>query len=462
MGQGDIEKDSPVGKVVQQAGGGSDISTAYNALPPDEKRAAFAALRNAQSTDQPGLNNLVVTGLDIDGDGKEDVLGDVYNHKTGADLYNRTGEAPNSPEARAARERALMGRAAEMDVTNPQGVDNTTVSSAREYWEKANQNADSATKAVLSAIAHDVLMPMAALDYLANVDPQLVSEGRKQAFITESGQLRSQGGVFRADTPQEVEKFRAWLDAKIPRDGQESTDDKRTALILKLALSDASLETANPHEQCTKAYFALMQMRVAMNTFAPGSNNGNASDIANAEHFLETSYRVSAPMTESNDGDAGIGHGPLSAPAWAIIAPTYGVLKKLGLFEGSKAGTQQTGWELAGIGHGLRVYVTGSEFTPAATSRSSRPSRNDIALTLPSRNDIALALPRGNDIALALPSRTDIASLWQWGNPAVQFRTSAHIVIWCQAGSGGSERSEEPFYGRCFYGATRAAPTRAA
>ncbi len=357
MGQRDIEKESPAAKVVQQATDGKDISEAYNALPPEDKRAVFAALRNGQKSDQPGLNSLVVTGLDIDGDGKEDVLADVYNSKTGADLYNRPGEAGNSPEARAARERALMSRATQMDVTNPSGLDNATVSSAREYWEKANQNADSATKAVLSAIAHDVLMPMAAMDYLANVDPKLVAEGRKQAKFSESGQLQIQGGVLRPDSPQEVEKFRTWLDSKIPRDGQESTDDKRTALILKLALADASLETANPHEQCSRAYSTLLQMRVAMNSFAPGKNNGNASDIANAEHFLETSFRVSAPITESNDGDAGIGHGPLSAPAWAVIAPTYGVLKKLGFFEGSKAGTQQTGWELAGIGHGLRVYA---------------------------------------------------------------------------------------------------------
>lgn len=357
MGQPELDKESASAKVVQQASSEKDISEAYNALLPEEKRAVFAALRAGQASDQPGLNNLVVTGVDIDSDGKEHVLGDVYNSKTGADLYNRPGEEVNSPEARAAREQALMGRAAKMDVTHPAGLDNATVSSAREYWEKANQNADSATKAVLSAIAHDVLMPMAALDYLANVDPKLVSEGRKQAKITESGQLQMLKGILRSDSPQDVEKFRAWLDIKIPRDGQESTDDKRTALILKLALADASLETANPHEQSKYAYFALMQMRVAMNAFAPGQNNGNASDIANAEHFLETSFRVSAPITESNDRDAGIGHGPLSAPAWAIIAPTYGVLKKLGFFEGSKAGTQQTGWELAGIGHGLRVYA---------------------------------------------------------------------------------------------------------
>ena len=357
MGKPESEKDSSAGKIVQKATAGNEISEAYNALPPEEKKAVFAALRSSQDSNSAQLSNLVVTGLDTDGDGKEDTLGDIYNTRTGADLYSQRGEAANSPASRAARERQLMSRAAQMDVTNPSGIDNATVSSAREYWEKANLKTDSALKAVMTAIAREVLMPGAAMDYLANVDPKLVDEGRKQAKITESGQLQLQGGVLRADSPQDVEKFRAWLDAKIPRDGRESTDDKRTALILKIALADASLKTANPHEQCVDAYSALLQMRVAMNTFAPGKNNGNAPDIANAEHFLETSFRVSAPITESNDGYAGIGHGPLSAPAWAVIAPAYGVLKGLGFLEGSKAGTQQTGWELAGIGHGLRVYA---------------------------------------------------------------------------------------------------------
>jgi thiol-disulfide isomerase/thioredoxin len=75
------------------------------------------------------------------------------------------------------------------------------------------------------------------------------------------------------------------------------------------------------------------------------------------ENAIAVQIDVKAPITESNDGYAGIGHGPLSAPAWAVIAPAYGVLKGLGFFEGSKAGTQQTGWELAGTGHGLNASL---------------------------------------------------------------------------------------------------------
>lgn len=48
---------------------------------------------------QSYLPDLLLTGMDTDGDKKNDTLLDVYNVKTGQDLYNRPGEQDNTQEA---------------------------------------------------------------------------------------------------------------------------------------------------------------------------------------------------------------------------------------------------------------------------------------------------------------------------------------------------------------------------
>lgn len=86
---------------------GGDVSGLYNSLSADDQRKVFQDLKKASTDAKTGLNNLVVTGIDTDGDGKEDKLADIYDSNTGKDLYNKPGEQANSNDA-------LKGRNAEI------------------------------------------------------------------------------------------------------------------------------------------------------------------------------------------------------------------------------------------------------------------------------------------------------------------------------------------------------------
>lgn len=82
------------------------ISDTYNSLTVEEQRDVLQGMRMSGGAGQ-NLPDLVITGVDTNNDGAADVLLDVFDRKTGSDLYNRPGEKDNSTEAISARYLAL-------------------------------------------------------------------------------------------------------------------------------------------------------------------------------------------------------------------------------------------------------------------------------------------------------------------------------------------------------------------
>lgn len=189
----------------------------------------------------------------------------------------------------------------------------------------------------------------------AAVNPEDVEEGRAKQVRNERGQLQYQPGVLQFGSKEDVEKFQTWLNAKIPSDGTEATDDRRSALIVMLALKNATVLSNKADEQAAYAYMSLNAMRHVMEE--TGSGFSNDPGIANAEHFLETAHRVGGHPFDGTASDLSgqILRGKWSAPVWEGLSAGYNELKRIGFVTGSKAENQHK-WESSGIAYGKSIY----------------------------------------------------------------------------------------------------------
>lgn len=96
MGQFDASEKAD--RLKEDADSGISISDAYNSLDKNQREEVFKEMTASAKTDE-GLSDLIITGVDTDGDRQADELKDILDPKTGADLYNRPGEADHSEEA---------------------------------------------------------------------------------------------------------------------------------------------------------------------------------------------------------------------------------------------------------------------------------------------------------------------------------------------------------------------------
>lgn len=226
---------------------------------------------------------------------------------------------------------------------------------AREYWSDAERNADGASEAVFAGVMHDILLPAAVLDHVGAATSEVSDVNRKQL---ENG---LNNGVLKESyaRPEDVMNTVLWLDQQIPRDGTAKTEDRRTALLVSLAQSEAQKQTLDPLQQEEIAYDRLFQLRVGLSMHAdnlPTPMRGREldPDIAAAEHFFEVSKRVAADTMELGSTEVSANR-YVTAPAWATIGAGYAWAKRVGILGGSEAGEHQTSWELAGIMRGWEI-----------------------------------------------------------------------------------------------------------
>ncbi|MBX9949424.1 MAG: hypothetical protein K2Y39_09675 [Candidatus Obscuribacterales bacterium] len=226
---------------------------------------------------------------------------------------------------------------------------------ARDYWSDAERNADSAGEAVLAGVMHDILLPAAVLDHVGAASNEVGSVNFNQV---ENG-LRN--GVLRGEygSPDDVMKSVLWLDQQIPRDGTAKTEDRRTALLVSLAQTEAQRLTLDPLQQEEIAYDRLFALRVGLSMHReslPKHMQGREldPDISAAEHFFEVSKRVAADTMEIGPYEVSANR-YATAPAWATIGAGYAWAKRVGILGGSEAGEHQTSWELAGIMRGWEI-----------------------------------------------------------------------------------------------------------
>lgn len=200
--------------------------------------------------------------------------------------------------------------------------------------------------------------PAVALDpfLFGTVKPEDVESGRaKTTFVGPHRFQETKPGILSCGSAADIEKFEGWLNSKIPPDGKAETNDKRTSLILQIALADAARLTKNPADQTTEAYRNLNALRHLMEEETPGKGYELDSGIANAEHFLETAHRVAGKPFDKDSDDGRLLRGKYSAGTWEFISGTYNQLKKHGIISGSDAENQHK-WESSGIAYGEKVY----------------------------------------------------------------------------------------------------------
>lgn len=226
---------------------------------------------------------------------------------------------------------------------------------AREYWSDAERNSTSATEAVFAGVMHDILLPAAVLDHVGAA----VNEVDAVNFNQVENGLRN--GVLKKmyDTPDDVMKAMLWLDQQIPRDGTAKTEDRRTALLVALAETEAQKLTLDPLQQEEIAYDRLFMLRnglVAHANSLPKHMQGREldPDLAASEHFFEVSKRVAADTMDFGTTEVSTNR-YVTAPAWATIGAGYAWAKRVGILGGSEAGEHQTSWELAGIMRGWEI-----------------------------------------------------------------------------------------------------------
>lgn len=109
---GDLDKPQESTRLKADADSGIQISDAYNSLDTDQRKAVFKEM-TASGNANGSLTDLIVTGIDTDGDGKPDELKDILDPKTGKDLYNRPGEGDHSDEAWKTRWKPVLARDSE-------------------------------------------------------------------------------------------------------------------------------------------------------------------------------------------------------------------------------------------------------------------------------------------------------------------------------------------------------------
>jgi hypothetical protein len=201
-------------------------------------------------------------------------------------------------------------------------------------------------------------LPVDPQPYLfAAVNSSDVEEGRTKFVRNDRGLLGYQPGILQFGDSKDLEKFQTWLNAKIPNDGTTAADDRRTALIVKIAMTNATMVSDQPSEQAANAYQTLNAMRHVMSEQLPDKGYSLDPGIANAEHFLETAHRVGGTPFDGNADDLSgeLLRGKWSAPIWEGISAGYNGLKQIGVISGSKADNQHK-WESNGIEYGRSVY----------------------------------------------------------------------------------------------------------
>ncbi|MDP3509516.1 MAG: hypothetical protein Q8T09_16200 [Candidatus Melainabacteria bacterium] len=99
-------------KLKAEADSGFQISEAYNSLDEDQRKAVFKEMTSSSNTNS-SLTDLIITGIDTDGDRQPDELKDILDPATGKDLYNRPGEGDHSDEAWKTRWKPIISRDSE-------------------------------------------------------------------------------------------------------------------------------------------------------------------------------------------------------------------------------------------------------------------------------------------------------------------------------------------------------------
>lgn len=229
--------------------------------------------------------------------------------------------------------------------------------------------------------SHVMVNPEAYL-FNTQVDDSLVEEGKRVAGLGDD----ARPGILNGKGPEGAIKFKEWLDSKIPDDGTNESDDRRTALVIKLALADAATRTDNPTQQLNQAYVHLNTMRHMFQGPDVGNeemNEGtwdNMDDatkekwrevgklklssepaLANAEHFFETAHRVAGVPFDGGPYSNSILRGPDSATAWKGISKTYNIGKRVGLIGGSQSENQHK-WEDQGRYYGKAAFDMTDQF----------------------------------------------------------------------------------------------------
>jgi hypothetical protein len=192
---------------------------------------------------------------------------------------------------------------------------------------------------------------------LAAVNSADVEEGRTKFVHNAKGGTDYKPGILQFGDSKDLEKFQSWLNTKIPADGTTAADDRRSALIVQIAMANATMVSDQPSEQAANAYQTLNAMRHVMAEQPANKDYSLDPGIANAEHFLETAHRVGGKPFDGNAGDLSgeLLRGKWSAPIWEGISAGYNGLKQIGVVSGSKAENQHK-WETNGIEYGRSVY----------------------------------------------------------------------------------------------------------
>ena len=76
MTQGNFDAGESAERINDNVSLNQNVSEDYNSMSLDERRAVFNEMTTS-SSDSDGLNDLIITGIDTDGDGKNDQLKDI-------------------------------------------------------------------------------------------------------------------------------------------------------------------------------------------------------------------------------------------------------------------------------------------------------------------------------------------------------------------------------------------------
>jgi len=329
-----------------------DFSSSYGESSLNSQRTALYEMRSVNTKSGDYLPDLQIVGDESSLTSAVQIPGsrDTGALSTARDYWNEFQDEAVNEGGLTGFAKYAWGRAMNAVVETVQ-----VAKDAREYWSDSERNATSATEAVFSAVMHDILLPAAVLDRVGAATNEVFSVNFNQVENGLSdGVLRDSYG-----TPEDVIKTVAWLDRQIPRDGTAKTEDRRTALLVSLAHTEAQRLTTDPLQQEEIAYDRLFALRTGLSMYAenlPPSMKGREldPDIAAAEHFFEVSKRVAADTMELGSIEVSTNR-YATAPAWATIGAVYGWAKRVGILGGSEAGEHQTSWELAGIMRGWEI-----------------------------------------------------------------------------------------------------------
>ncbi len=343
-----------------------DFSSAYNDVSLSTQRTALEEMRGNASPSATYLPEMQIVGFDsapatavptakVEASVSPSAeLRDTGALATARDYWNDYEDEGVNEGGLGGFAKYAWGRAMNAVVDGVQ-----MAKDAREYWSDAERNASGAGEAVFAGVMHDILLPAAVLDHLGAATNEVSSVNFNQV---ENG-LSS--GVLKESyaRPEDVMNTVLWLDQQIPRDGTAKTEDRRTALLVSLAHTEAQKQTLDPLQQEEIAYDRLFQLRVGLSMHAdnlPTPMRGREldPDIAAAEHFFEVSKRVAADTMEIGSTEVWANR-YVTAPAWATIGAGYAWAKRVGILGGSEAGEHQTSWELAGIMRGWEINSRG-------------------------------------------------------------------------------------------------------